>query len=117
MTINVPLKNGEKIVVKNIDTTNALRVVQSNAKEGEILLEDVTPTLKSYEPKVGDYVIKIESYTTILKQLYELIDKQLTEENSVPDEYEITEIKLNPDNFNDGDKFLPEADIEHLGNV
>lgn len=117
LTINVPLKNGEKIVVKNIDTTNALRVVQSNAKEGEILLEDVTPTLKSYEPKVGDYVIKIESYTTILKQLYELIDKQLTEENSVPDEYEITEIKLNPDNFNDGDKFLPEADIEHLGNV
>lgn len=117
LTINVPLKNGEKIVVKNIDTTNTLRVVQSNAKEGEILLEDVTPTLKSYEPKVGDYVIKIESYTTILKQLYELIDKQLTEENSVPDEYEITEIKLNPDNFNDGDKFLPEADIEHLGNV
>lgn len=117
LTINVPLKNGEKIVVKNIDTTNALRVVQSNAKEGEIPLEDVTPTLKSYEPKVGDYVIKIESYTTILKQLYELIDKQLTEENSVPDEYEITEIKLNPDNFNDGDKFLPEADIEHLGNV
>lgn len=117
LTINVPIKNGEKIVVKNIDTTNALRVVQSNAKEGEILLEDVTPTLKSYEPKVGDYVIKIESYTTILKQLYELIDKQLTEENSVPDEYEITEIKLNPDNFNDGDKFLPEADIEHLGNV
>lgn len=117
LTINVPLKNGEKIVVKNIDTTNALRVVQSNAKEGEILLEDVTPTLKSYEPKVGDYVIKIESYTTILKQLYELIDKQLTEENSVPDEYKITEIKLNPDNFNDGDKFLPEADIEHLGNV
>lgn len=117
LTINVPLKNGEKIVVKNIDTTNALRVVQSNAKEGEILLEDVTTTLKSYEPKVGDYVIKIESYTTILKQLYELIDKQLTEENSVPDEYEITEIKLNPDNFNDGDKFLPEADIEHLGNV
>lgn len=117
LTINVPLKNGEKIVVKNIDTTNALRVVQSNAKEGEILLEDVTPTLKSYEPKVGDYVIKIESYTTILKQLYELIDKQLTEENSVPDEYEITEIKLNPDNFNDGDKFLPEAGIEHLGNV
>ena len=117
LTINVPLKNGEKIVVKNIDTTNALRVVQSNAKEGEILLEDVTPTLKSYEPKVGDYVIKIESYTAILKQLYELIDKQLTEENSVPDEYEITEIKLNPDNFNDGDKFLPEADIEHLGNV
>ena len=117
LTINVPLKNVEKIVVKNIDTTNALRVVQSNAKEGEILLEDVTPTLKSYEPKVGDYVIKIESYTTILKQLYELIDKQLTEENSVPDEYKITEIKLNPDNFNDGDKFLPEADIEHLGNV
>lgn len=117
LTINIPLKNGEKIVVKNIDTTNALRVVQSNAKEGEILLEDVTPTLKSYEPKVGDYVIKIESYTTILKQLYELIDKQLTEENSVPDEYEITEIKLNPDNFNEGDKFLPEADIEHLGNV
>lgn len=117
LTINIPLKNGEKIVVKNIDTTNALRVVQSNAKEGEILLEDVTPTLKSYEPKVGDYVIKIESYTTILKQLYELIDKQLTEENSVPDEYKITEIKLNPDNFNDGDKFLPEADIEHLGNV
>lgn len=35
----------------------------------------------------------------------------------MPDEYEITEIKLNPDNFNDGDKFLPEADIEHLGNV
>jgi hypothetical protein len=117
LTINIPLKDGEQIVVKNIDTTNALKVVYSNAKEGEILLEDVTPTLKSYKPKVGDYVIKIESYTTILKQLYALIDKRLTEENSVPDNYKIIEIKLNPDNFNDADKFLPEADIEHLGNV
>lgn len=117
LTINIPLKDGEQIVVKNIDTTNALKVVYSNAKEGEILLEDVAPTLKSYKPKVGDYVIKIESYTTILKQLYALIDKRLTEENSVPDNYKIIEIKLNPDNFNDADKFLPEADIEHLGNV
>ena len=117
LTINIPLKNGYKIIVKNMDSTNALLVVESNAQEGEILLEDVAPTLKSYVPKAGDYVIKIESYTNILKQLYELIDKQLTEENSVPDEYKITEIKLNPDNFDDADKFLPEADIEHLGDV
>ena len=117
LTINSTLKNGYKIIVKNMDSTNALLVVESNAQEGEILLEDVAPTLKSYVPKAGDYVIKIESYTNILKQLYELIDKQLTEENSVPDEYKITEIKLNPDNFDDADKFLPEADIKHLGDV
>lgn len=117
LTINVPLNNGDKIKVINIDSTNALLIVASNAKDGEILIDDVTPTLESYTPKVGEYVIKIDGYIGILKELYQLIDERLTKENSVPDEYKITEIKLNPDNFNEADKALPEASIENLGEV
>ncbi len=117
LTIHVPLQNGDQIKVRTIDTTNALLVVESNPNDGEIALNEVIPTLKSYTPKVGDYVVKINGYTEILKELYELIDKRLTEENSVPDEYKITEIKLNPDNFDQADLFLPEPSIENLGEV
>lgn len=117
LTIHVPLQNGDKIRVKTIDSANALLVVRSNAGEGEIAIDDITPTLKSYTPKVGDYVIKIDGYTETLQKLYRLIDSRLTEENSIPDEYKITEIKLNPDNYDDADMFLPEASIEHLGEV
>lgn len=117
LTINVPLKNGDKIRIRTIDSANALLIVGSSAKDGQILIDNVIPTLKSYTPKIGDYVIKIDGYTEILKELYQLIDNRLTEENSVPDEYKITEIKLNPDNFDEADKFLPEASIENLGEV
>lgn len=117
LTIYIPLKDGDRVSIITIDSTDALRVVGSNAKEGEILIKDVTPTLISYTPKVDDYVVKIDSYTETLKQLYELIDSQLTEENSVPDEYKITENIVTPENFNNGNLYLPEANIKNLGEV
>ena len=117
LTIYVPLKNGDKVSIKTIDSADALKVVDSNAGDGEILKEDVTPTLMSYEPKAGDYVVKIDSYTETLKQLYELIDSKLTEENSVPDEYKITEKIVTPENFNEENLYLPPANIKNLGEV
>ncbi|MDD6827997.1 MAG: hypothetical protein PUE12_18165 [Oscillospiraceae bacterium] len=117
LTIYIPLKDGDKVSIITFDSSDALRVVASNAKEGEILIEDVTPTLISYTPKVDDYVVKIDSYTETLKQLYELIDSQLTEENSVPDEYKITEKIVTPENFNEENLYLPQANIKNLGEV
>lgn len=118
LTIHVQLNDGDQVEVRaNIDSTNALLIVESNAGDGEIALDDVKPTLKSYHPKVGNYVIKINGYTEILQKLYKLIDSRLTEENSVPHGYEITEIKLNPENFNEAGKYLPEAGIKNLGEV
>lgn len=117
LTIYVPLKNGDKVSIKTIDSADALKVVDSNAGDGEILKEDVTPTLMSYEPKAGDYVVKVNSYIEALKQLYELIDSRLTEENSVPDEYKITEKIVTPENFNEKNLYLPEANIKNLGEV
>lgn len=124
LTIYAPLKNGDKVSIKTIDSADALLVVDSDAGDGEILKEDVTPTLMLsyeprtfYEPKAGDYVIKINSYTESLKQLYDLISQRLTEENSIPNEYEVKEIILNPDNVNQPGNYLPEANIEHLGEV
>lgn len=118
LTINAPLKNGDKIKVINVDSTSdALLVVGSDANDGEILISNVTPTLKSYSPKVGDYVIKVDGYTYILKELYRLIDSRLTEENSVPDEYKITEKIVTPENFNEENLYLPEANIKNLGEI
>ena len=117
LTIYIPLKDGDIVSIITIESTDALLVVGSNAKEGEILIEDVTPTLISYTPKEDDYVVKIDSYTETLKQLYDLIDSRLTEENSVPDEYKITEKIVTPENFNDKNLYLPEANIENLGEV
>ena len=117
LTIKVSLSNGHKIKVKNYDSVNALEVVDADAGVGQILIEDVVPTLKNYVPKVGDYVVKIDGYTDVLKSLYELIDKRLTEENSVPDEYKITEIILTPENSDESNSYLPEANIKNLGEV
>lgn len=118
LTIHVQLNDGDQVEVRaNIDSTNALLIVESNAGDGEIALVDVKPTLKSYHPEVGNYVIKINGYTEILQELYKLIDSRLTEENSVSDEYKITEIKLNPENFDEAGKYLPEAGIKNLGEV
>ena len=117
LTIYIPLKDGDIVSIITIESTDALLVVGSNAKEGEILIEDVTPTLISYTPKEDDYVVKIDSYTETLKQLYDLIDSRLTEENSVPDEYKITEKIVTPENFNEKNLYLPEANIENLGEV
>ena len=117
LTIYIPLKDGDRVSIITIDSTDALLVVGSNAKEGEILIEDVTPTLISYTPKEDDYVVKIDSYTETLKQLYDLIDSRLTEENSVPDEYKITEKIVTPENFNEKNLYVPEANIENLGEV
>ena len=117
LTIYIPLKDGDRVSIITIESTDALLVVGSNAKEGEILIEDVTPTLISYTPKEDDYVVKIDSYTETLKQLYDLIDSRLTEENSVPDEYKITEKIVTPENFNEKNLYLPEANIENLGEV
>lgn len=52
-----------------------------------------------------------------IKRLYELIDSQLTEENSVPDEYKITEKIVTPENFEQAGLYLPEASIDNLGEV
>ena len=117
LTIYVPLKNGDKVSIKTIDSADALLVVDSDAGDGEILKEDVTPTLMSYKPKAGDYVVKVNSYTESLKQLYDLISQRLSAENSIPSKYEVIEIRLNPDNVNQPGNSLPEANIEHLGEV
>lgn len=117
LTIYAPLKNGDKITIKAIDSKDALLVVQSNAKSGQISINDVTPRLKSYEPKVGDYVIKVEGYTEILKELYQLIDNKLIEENNVQHEYEIIEKIVTPENFNTPGQYLPEANISNLGTI
>lgn len=119
LIVYIPLKNGDKISVKTIDSESALHVVDSgsNVGKGEISIDNVKPTLISYTPKAGDYVIKVEGYTELLKELYELINNQLTVENSVPDEYRITEIILSPDNFNEAGRYLPEPSVEKLGEV
>ena len=41
----------------------------------------------------------------------------MTVENSVPDEYKITEKILSPDNFNEAGRYLPEPSVEMLGEV
>lgn len=117
LIVYAPLKNGDKISVKTINAENALLVVESGAGEGKILRDDVKPTLISYTPKEDDYVVKVEGYTELLKELYKLINEQLTAENSVPDEYKITEKILSPDNFNEAGRYLPEPSVEMLGEV
>lgn len=117
LTVYAALENGDKLIVKTIEAENALSVVESNAGDGKILRTDVYPKLDSYEPKAGDYVVWVEGYTETLKRLYELIDSRLTEENSVPDEYKITEKIVTPENFEQAGLYLPEASIDNLGEV
>lgn len=117
LTVYATLENGDKLIVKTIEAENALSVVESNAGDGEILRTDVSPKLDSYEPKARDYVVWVEGYTETLKRLYELIDSRLTEENSVPDEYKITEKIVTPENFEQAGLYLPEASIDNLGEV
>ena len=117
LTVYATLENGDKLIVKTIEVENALKVVESNAGDGQILITNVYPKLDSYEPKAEDYVVWVEGYTETLKMLYELIDKQLTEENSVPDEYKITEKIVTPENFEQAGIYLPDASIDNLGEV
>lgn len=117
LTVYATLENGDKLIVKTIEVENALLVVESDAGDGQILITDVYPKLDSYEPKAGDYVVWVEGYTETLKRLYELIDSRLTEENSVPDEYKITEKIVTPKNFEQAGLYLPEASIDNLGEV
>ena len=117
LTVYATLENGDKLIVKTIEVENALLVVESDAGDGKILITDVYPKLDSYEPKAEDYVVWVEGYTETLKRLYELIDSQLTEENSVPDEYKITEKIVTPENFEQAGLYLPEASIDNLGEV
>lgn len=117
LTVYATLENGDKLIVKTIEVENALLVVESDAGDGQILITDVYPKLDSYEPKAGDYVVWVEGYTETLKRLYKLIDSQLTEENSVPDEYKITEKIVTPENFEQAGLYLPEASIDNLGEV
>lgn len=117
LTVYATLENGDKLIVKTIEVENALKVVESNAGDGQILITNVYPKLDSYEPKAEDYVVWVEGYTETLKRLYELIDSQLTEENSVPDEYKITEKIVTPENFEQAGLYLPEASIDNLGEV
>lgn len=117
LTVYATLENGDKLIVKTIEVENALLVVESDAGDGQILITDVYPKLDSYEPKAGDYVVWVEGCTETLKRLYELIDSRLTEENSVPDEYKITEKIVTPENFEQAGLYLPEASIDNLGEV
>lgn len=117
LTVYAALENGDKLIVKTIEVENVLLVVESDAGDGKILITNVYPKLDSYEPKAGDYVVWVEGYTETLKRLYELIDSQLTEENSVPDEYKITEKIVTPENFEQAGLYLPEASIDNLGEV
>lgn len=117
LTVYATLENGDKLIVKTIEVENALLVVESDAGDGQILITDVYPKLDSYEPKARDYVVWVEGYTETLKRLYELIDSRLTEENSVPDEYKITEKIVTPENFEQAGLYLPEASIDNLGEV
>lgn len=117
LTVYATLENGDKLIVKTIEAENALLVVESDAGDGKILITDVYPKLDSYEPKAEDYVVWVEGYTETLKRLYELIDSQLTEENSVPDEYKITEKIVTPKNFEQAGIYLPEASVDNLGEV
>lgn len=117
LTVYATLENGDKLIVKTIEVENTLLVVESDAGDGQILITDVYPKLDSYEPKAGDYVVWVEGYTETLKRLYELIDSRLTEENSVPDEYKITEKIVTPENFEQAGLYLPEASIDNLGEV
>lgn len=117
LTVYATLENGDKLIVKTIEVENALKVVESNAGYGQILITNVYPKLDSYEPKAEDYVVWVEGYTETLRRLYELIDSQLTEENSVPDEYKITEKIVTPENFEQAGIYLPEASIDNLGEV
>ena len=117
LTVYATLENGDKLIVKTIEVENALKVVESNAGDGQILITNVYPKLDSYEPKAEDYVVWVEGYTETLKRLYELIDSKLTEENSVPDEYKITEKIVTPDNFEQAGIYLPDASIDNLGEV
>ena len=117
LTVYATLENGDKLIVKTIEVENALKVVESNAGDGQILITNVYPKLDSYEPKAEDYVVWVEGYTETLKRLYELIDSQLTEENSVPDEYKITEKIVTPENFEQAGIYLPDASIDNLGEV
>ncbi len=117
LTVYATLENGDKLIVKTIEVENALLVVESDTGDGQILITDVCPKLDSYEPKARDYVVWVEGYTETLKRLYELIDSRLTEENSVPDEYKITEKIVTPENFEQAGLYLPEASIDNLGEV
>lgn len=117
LTVYATLENGDQLIVKTIEVENALLVVESDAGDGKILITDVYPKLDSYEPKAEDYVVWVEGYTETLKRLYELIDSQLTEENSVPDEYKITEKIVTPKNFEQAGIYLPEASVDNLGEV
>lgn len=117
LTVYATLENGDKLIVKTIEVENALLVVESGAGDGKILITDVYPKLDSYEPKAGDYVVWVEGYTETLKRLYGLIDSRLIEENSVPDEYKITEKIVTPENFEQAGLYLPEASIDTLGEV
>lgn len=122
LIIYTPLKNGDKISVETIDSENALRIAAVDENGNAYIKKDgsyvkVEPILMSYEPKETDYVVKVRGYTELLKELYKLIDKRLKEENSVSDEYKITEITLNPSNFNEAGNYLPEPSVKNLGEV
>lgn len=122
LIVYTPLKNGDKISVETIDSENALRIAAVDENGNAYIEKDgsyvkVEPILMSYEPKETDYVVKVRGYTELLKELYKLIDKRLKEENSVSDEYKITEIILNPSNFNEAGNYLPNPSVKNLGEV
>lgn len=117
LIINTAIKDGDSIIIRRIESPDSLLVVDTKAGDKEILLQNVNPTLNTYEPKVGDYVVYIPGYSQRLEELYKLIDEELELQNSVPsgyeDNYEEKTIKQEDNIF----ECLQDADVSKLGYV
>lgn len=120
LTILANVADGDNIIIRRIESPDSLLVVDTNAGDKEILLQNVTPTLNTYEPKIGDYIVYIPGYSQRLEELYKLIDEELELQNSIPSGYEdnyeektITSINNILEIF----EKLGSADIQTLGNV
>lgn len=117
LIINTAIKDGDSIIIRRIESLDSLLVVDTKAGDKEILLQNVNPTLNTYEPKVGDYVVYIPGYSQRLEELYKLIDEELELQNSVPsgyeDNYEEKIIKQEDNIF----EYLQDADVSKLGYV
>ena len=117
LTIEADVEDGDNVIIRRIESPDSLLVVAANAGDKEILLQNVIPTLNSYEPKVGDYIIYVPGYSQRLEELYKLIDEELELQNSVPNGYEdnYEEIKIKQvDNIFE---HLQDADVSKLGYV
>ena len=118
ITINVPLRHGDKIIIQIIGSdTNVLEIVLSNAKEGQILLSNVKPVLNNYTPTVGDFVIKKTGYTELISKQYQLIEDRTKELYAVAPDLAIHEIIFDSNGNIESGEPQPEASLENLGEI